>query len=235
MKKLILSFILLLTSWFVGSAGSLNKWTNYNFQGVWEITPNGTDGDLGWLIKNIAGTTFGNAPISKLELAIDVNGWGYITFYSGQNAGKFDVRGRIFIPGIDEYKPDCLSLVCANDYTNQTYGLISFNVDAYNGNSSDYDAFTISSFVGSLTAKAIRTSSIYIPDAVAEIVAPSMLLQFMADGISVVDADQAKVSVYDMDGMLIYQTQKYEGETIRLPKGVCYIVKVNDDTMKISF
>lgn len=235
MKKLLLSFIILLTSWFVGSAGSLNHWTNYNFQGVWEITSDGTDGDIGWLIKNIAGSTFGNAPITKLELALDVNGWGYIAFYSEQNAGKFDVRGRIFIPGIDDARANCLSLVCANDYTNLTYGLISFNVSAYNGDSSDYDAFIISPFAGSAKAKAIRVSTIYIPDSVSQIAAPSMQLQFMADGISVVDAEEANVAVYDIDGILVYQTQNYGGETIRLHKGTNYIVKVNEDSMKISF
>ena len=96
MRKLLLSFFLLLTAWCVGSAGNLNTWTNYNFQGVWEITPATTDGELGWLIKNIAGSTFGDAPITKLEFALDANGWGYISFYSGQDAGQFNVRGRFF-------------------------------------------------------------------------------------------------------------------------------------------
>lgn len=235
MRKQLLSFIILLTSCFVSLAGSLNTWTNYNFQGVWEITSDGSYDDLGWIIKNIAGASIGNAQITKLELAIDVNGWGYINFYSGDNAGQFDIRGRIFIPGIDEYRQDCLTLLCANDYSNLTYGFINLNVSAYNGNASDIDAFTISSPVGSASAKAIRTSSIYVPGAVYEVAAPAMLLQFNADGISIVEADEAKVSVYDMDGILTYQTQKYKGETIRLNKGTYYIVKVNDNSMKISF
>lgn len=46
-----------------------------------------------------------------------------------------------------------------------------------------------------------------------------MLLQFNDNGISIVDADEAQVSVYDMDGVLTYQTQKYNGEIIRLHKG----------------
>lgn len=235
MRKLLLSFFLLLTAWCVGSAGNLNTWTNYNFQGVWEITPATTDGELGWLIKNIAGSTFGDAPITKLELALDANGWGYISFYSGQDAGQFNVRGRFFTPGIDEYRPDYLNLLCANDYTNLTYGLISVSVGAYNGDASDVDAFSIYPPYGSFTEKAIRTSNIYVPGGISEMVAPSMLLQFNDNGISIVDADEAQVSVYDMDGVLTYQTQKYNGEIIRLHKGTCYIVKVNDDSMKISF
>ena len=172
MRKLLLSFFLLLTAWCVGSAGNLNTWTNYNFQGVWEITPATTDGELGWLIKNIAGSTFGDAPITKLELALDANGWGYISFYSGQDAGQFNVRGRFFTPGIDEYRPDYLNLLCANDYTNLTYGLISVSVGAYNGDASDVDAFSIYPPYGSFTAKAIRTSNIYVPGGISEMVAP---------------------------------------------------------------
>ncbi|MBD5357388.1 MAG: hypothetical protein HDR88_10355 [Bacteroides sp.] len=235
MRKLLLSFVLLLTSWFAGLAGTLNSWTNTNFQGVWEITPTNPDSELGWLVKNIAGTTIGDAPITKLELALDQNGWGYITFYSGEVAGQFDVRGRIFTPGLDEYKPDYLSLLCANDYTNLTYGLINFSVGAYNGNASDNDAFSIYPPYGSFSAKAIRTSSIYVPGGISEIVAPSLLMQFNPDGISIVDADGENVMVYDMDGVLIYQTQRYAGENIKLHKGNCYIVKVNDNSMKILF
>ena len=233
MKKIILLFIITLSCCLNIKAGNLNKWTNYNFQGVWEITSTDSYADLSWLIRNIVGNTIGNAAINKVEIALDYNGWGYLAFYSGENAGKCDIRGRIYTPHFDDNYYDCLSLLCANDYTQATYGFISVNVSAYNGDASDKDAFAIHSVNGICNAKAIRTSTIYIPDAVSEIASPSILVQFQEDGISVVNADNSSVSVFDMDGILMYQVQNYAGETIKLPKGVCYIIKVNDSSMKI--
>lgn len=235
MKKFILSLIITLSCFLSISAGSLNKWTNYNFQGVWEITSTDSDADLSWLIRNIVGNTIGNAPITKVEIGIDFNGWGYLAFYSGNNFGQCDIRGRIYTPHFDENYSDCLSLLCANDYTQMTYGLISFNVSAYNGDASDKDAFAIHSINGMCNAKAIRTNTIYIPNAVSEIAAPSMLLQYHEDGISVVDAEGSAVAIYDIDGTLHYQTASYKGETIRLSKDTCYIVKAGDNSMKLRF
>ena len=49
MRKILLAFIITLSCFMGVSAGNLNKWTNYNFQGVWEITSTDSDVDVSWI------------------------------------------------------------------------------------------------------------------------------------------------------------------------------------------
>ena len=53
-----------------------------------------------------------------------------------------------------------------------------------------------------------------------------------AEGIVLVGADDKKVSVYNVVGILVEKTDSYAGETIKLDKGV-YIIRADDKTMKV--
>lgn len=235
MRKILLAFIITLSCFMGVSAGNLNKWTNYNFQGVWEITSTDSDVDVSWIAPTQLRPYIGEAPITKIELAIDFNGYGYICYQSSDGVAYGEILGRIYVPHFDENYSDCLSLLSSPLGANgMVGGLLSWNVSAYNGDASDKDAFAIHSINGMCNAKAIRTNNIYIPSAISEVTAPSMQLQFQEDGISVVDADNSNVSVFNIEGVLMYQTQDYAGETIKLAKGACYIVKVDESSMKIA-
>ena len=87
MKKFILTFIVMLTTMLGASAGTLSKWSLYDFQGVWEITSADYDQNLSWLVSRFYGQYIGDTKIDKVELSLDYNGYGELKFYSGELYG----------------------------------------------------------------------------------------------------------------------------------------------------
>lgn len=51
--------------------------------------------------------------------------------------------------------------------------------------------------------------------------------------IQLVNAEKCNVKIYDMSGVNVYFTHSYEGEAIRLPKKGLYIIKCENNTVKV--
>ncbi|WP_286150980.1 hypothetical protein [Bacteroides acidifaciens] len=236
MKKFILTFIVMLTTMLVASAGTLSKWSLYDFQGTWEITSTDYDQNLNWLVNRFYGTYIGDPKIDKVELSLDYNGYGELKFYSGNLYGDIRICGALFIPHPELSCYECLSLLCTSAAYDPIKGLNSIYVYAISGDYNGKDKFAISSMNHLNNASAIKVSSTYDPTgAIAEIPATAMIVQYQAGGISIIDADGYPVAVYGIDGTLHYQTGSYQGETIRLNKDACYIIKAGDNSMKLTF
>lgn len=235
MKKFILSAFMALSFCMTIAAGNLSKWTLYNFQGIWEITSTDSDKNLNWLVNKLYPEYIGDPQIDRATLALDYNGYGYIEFYSGTLSGKILVSGSIFTPHPEATSYECLSMLChAGDLTS-IRGINNIYIYASNVNPTDKDEFLISSMNMMNNAKAVKTSNIYDPSGINEVSATAMLIQYETEGISILEAETSKIAVYGVDGILQYQTNSYNGETIRLNKGNYYIVKVNDNSMKLGF
>ena len=63
--------------------------------------------------------------------------------------------------------------------------------------------------------------------------ASSVAIEVTVNGISLSNAEGAKVDVYTLNGVLVRKIENYKGEEIILYKGV-YLVRVNSDTIKIK-
>lgn len=233
MKKLLCSFLFMLSIVFGTSAGTLSKWSLYNFQGTWEITSTDYDQNLNWLVNRFYGTYIGDPKIDKVELSLDYNGYGYLQFFSGEMTGKISVCGTIFVPHPELSCYECLSLLCTTAAYDPLKGLNSIYVYATDGEGTDKTGFLISSMDHQNNAKAVKTSS--DPSGIAQVKTTSILVQYQDSGISVRDADESAISVYGIDGVMHYHTKSYKGETIPLSKGAIYIVRVGDNSMKISY
>ena len=236
MRKFILSLIIFLTSWIVGSAGSLNMWSMINFKGIWEINAYYPDNNLSWLLEGLV-NDLGSSPISKAELALDSNGWGYIAYESEEVAGIINICGTIFTTNSNRDYSDVLSFLCRQGSEAPISGIRSICVgNPNNGNVYPEErGISLHSMDRNYFANMKRISTEYTPASVYDINCASMQIQFHQDGISVVDAEGTMVSVYGIDGTLYYQTQSYKGETIKLPRDAVYIVKANDNSMKVAF
>lgn len=234
MKKLILSFVLMLTTMLGASAGTLNQWTLYDFQGVWEITSADYDQNLSWLVSRFQ--YVGNMKIDKIELSLDYDGFGELRFYSDDKYGYINVRGAIFTPFPEVGQNECLSLLCTSGDSDLVKGLNSMHIFPIASDYTSRDKFAISAMNHLHNASAKKISDTYDPTgAIAEIPATAMIVQYQAGGISIIDADGSPVAVYGIDGTLHYQTEFYKGETIRLDKDACYIIKAGDNSMKLTF
>ncbi len=233
MKKLFCSFLFVLSIALGASAGTLSKWSLYNFQGTWEISSTDYDQNLNWLVNRFYGTYIGDPKIDRVTLSLDYNGYGSLEFFSGEMSGKISVCGTIFVPHPEESCYECLSLLCTTAAYDPLKGLNSIYVYALDGDSSDKDGFSIASMNHQSNAKAIKTSS--DPSGIAEVKTTSILIQYQDNGISVRDAETSAISVYGIDGVMHYKTKSYKGETIPLNKGAIYVVRVGDNSMKISY
>lgn len=235
MKRIIFTLAMAFVSWLGACAGSLNNWTNYNFQGVWEITSTDPDNSLDWLVRS-AGLYPGETPVTRVELALDGFGRGYFAYYSESMARQSNVLGRIFVPHPNDNCSDSLCLLV--DLYGQTAiaGFMTFYVGACDNDQSDKDHINIYPINGALgSARATRINQFYTGNEVAQLPVSSLHLIFQKDGISLIDAENSEVIVYDLDGVLYYHSKDYAGETISLPKGKHYVFKVDDEAMKVAF
>lgn len=236
MKKFILTFIVMLATMMGASGGTLSKWSLYDFQGVWEITSADYDQNLNWLVNRFYGEYIGDPKIDKVELSLDYNGFGELKFYSEDKYGDIRICGALFIPHPELSSYECLSLLCTSAVSDPVKGLNTIYVYAISSDYEGKDKFAISSMNHLNNASAIKISSSYDPTgAIAEIPATAMIVQYQAGGISIFDAEGTPVAVYGIDGTLHYQTESYKGETIRLNKDACYIIRAGDNSMKLAF
>lgn len=236
MRKIILSFIVALSCCLYGFAGSLDSWEVLNFKGVWEIKPSNPDYNLSWLLEGLV-SDLGNSPIFKAELALDSNGWGYLSYESDEMAGIINICGTIFIPHPNSDCDEVLSLLCRQTAETPVSGIRSIRVVNPNNGPArpDERGLAIRSMNLDHYASIIQITNEYSPASVFDVNCSSMQIQYHSNGISVVDADGSPVSVYGIDGTLYYQTQSYKGETIRLNKDTCYIIRAGDNSMKLKF
>lgn len=236
MRKIILLLTIFLTAWIGTSAGNLNLWNMINFKGVWEIKPSNPDYNLSWLLEGLV-CDLGNSPISKAELALDSKGWGYIAYESEDVAGIINICGTIFTTNSRRECDDVLSLLCRQSTEAPLSALLSICV----GNPNNGDVYpeeqgiSIRSMDGNNFATMKQISNEYSPASVFNVNCASMQIQYHPNGISVGDADGSPVAVYCIDGTLHYQTESYKGETIRLNKDACYIIRAGDNSMKLTF
>lgn len=229
-----MSFAFAMVCWYGANAGRLDTWEVTNFKGVWEIRPSFKGDNLSWLIQGLI-SDFGDSPITKVELALDSNGWGYLSYESEEVAGIINICGTIFTTNPNRDCDEVLSFLCRKGAEDPVSGIRSIRVVNPNNGPARPENLAIRSMDFDHYAPMIQISVDYTHDYVDAIDCSSIKIQYQETGISVADADNAKVAVYGIDGILQYQTDCYKGETIRLVEDAIYIIKIGDNSMKFEF
>ena len=177
---------------------------------------------------------YGCTGLASIEIPNSVTSIGWCTFYGCSSLTSITIPKNVTNIGNWAFK-DCTGL--ASIY------LLSETppyVEDYNFTESQYSNMllyvpigTLETYQSASTWKNFQNIQEFDATGINDVNASSVAIEVTANGISLSNAEGAKVDVYTLNGVLVRKIENYKGEEIILDKGV-YLVRVNSNTIKIK-